>query len=283
VVTDSACSLPAELATTWGVRVVPMWLTIGMDQYRDGDLSLAQVVARLGEGLSTSGPAPGELAKVIDQADNGDGAVVLTVSRKMSSSHESALLAASLTEKGAGRTAVVDTGTAAGAQGLVVLAAARAARSGLPLAAVVAAAKKAAEATRLVATLPRLDNLARSGRVPGAAAWGARWLGLHPMFEFRASVVRPLRPARGHQQALERIVQLWARSAAVHSQRGDVLHVAAMHSLEPSAADQLLDQVRRQIGPNRLVTAFSSAFSPVMVAHTGPGLVGLAWTWEDAG
>jgi DegV family protein with EDD domain len=248
-----------------------MWLTIGMDQYRDGDLSLAQVVARLGEGLSTSGPAPGELAKVIDQADNGDGAVVLTVSRKMSSSHGSALLAASLTEKGAGRTAVVDTGTAAGAQGLVVLAA------------VVAAAKKAAEATRLVATLPRLDNLARSGRVPGAAAWGARWLGLHPMFEFRASVVRPLRPARGHQQALERIVQLWARSAAVHSQRGDVLHVAAMHSLEPSAADQLLDQVRRQIGPNRLVTAFSSAFSPVMVAHTGPGLVGLAWTWEDAG
>jgi fatty acid-binding protein DegV len=24
-------------------------------------------------------------------------------------------------------------------------------------------------------------------------------------------------------------------------------------------------------------------FSPVMVAHTGPGLVGLAWRWEPAG
>ena len=92
-------------------------------------------------------PAPGELVDAASRADQGDGVVILTISRHMSSSYEAARLAAGLLEEqGTGRekVAVVDTGTAAGAEGLVVLAASRAARSGLPVAGVVAAAEGAA-------------------------------------------------------------------------------------------------------------------------------------------
>jgi DegV family protein with EDD domain len=281
VVTDSACSLPAELAAAWGVEVVPMWLTIGTAQFRDGELSLAEVVARLGEGISTSGPAPGDLAQVVRQVDEGEGVALLTVSRKMSSVYQAALLAAGLVAEEGKKVAVVDTGTAAGAQGLVVLAASKAARAGLPLADVVAVAERAAASARLVATLPTLDHLARSGRVPGAAAWGARWLGLHSLFEFRGAVVRPLRPVRGRQQALARLVQLWARSAVLGRRNELGLHLTALHALDPATADDLLAQVRQRLAPDEPQTAFSSAFSPVMVAHTGPGLAGLAWWWEE--
>ncbi len=257
-----------------------MWITIGTAQYRDGELSLADVVARLGEGLSTSGPAPGDLAQVVCQADQGQGVVLLTVSRKMSSVYQAALVAAGLAAEEGKKVAVVDTGTAAGAQGLVVLAASKAAQAGLALAEVVAVAERVAASARLVATLPTLDHLARSGRVPGAAAWGARWLGLHSLFEFRGAVVRPLRPVRGRQQALARLVQLWARSATVGRRNGAALHLAALHALDPAAAEELLAQVRRRLLPEEPRMAFSSAFSPVMVAHTGPGLAGLAWWWE---
>lgn len=274
--TDSAASLPADLARANGVTVVPMWVTIGGQQYRDGELSLAEVVRRVGEGLSTSGPAPGELAEAARQADQGDGVVVLTLSREMSGVYQSARLASDLLEET--KVAVVDTRTAAGAEGLVVLAASRAAQAGLALDDVVSQARRAAGRVRLLATLPSLGYLARGGRVPGAAAWGARWLGLNPVFEFRAGKVRPLRPARGARQARQRIVEIWARE--VEHQRGAALHVAAMHALDPGDAEEMLAEVRRRHEPT---TAFVGPFSPVMVAHTGPGLVGLAWWWEEPG
>ena len=274
--TDSACSLPEELARQNGVAVVPMWVTIGGQQYRDGELGMDQVLGRLGEGLTTSGPAPGELAAAAADADEGDGVVILTISRRMSGVYDAARVAAlSLEGKGV---VVVDTGTAAGAQGLVVLAASRAARSGAPLAAVVAAATATSGRVKLVATLPSLEHLARGGRVPGAAAWGARWLGLNPLFEFRGGRVWPLRPARGRRSASQRIVGAWAREVDREVRRGAALHVAALHALEPQVAEDLLADVRSRTEP---ASAFVGSFSPVMVAHTGPGLAGLAWWWED--
>jgi len=282
-VTDSACSLPPELACEHGVTVVPMWVTIGDHQYRDGALSMEEVLARMGEGLGTSCPAPGELARATVEADKGDGVVILTISRRMSGVYQAARVAAGLLGPGAGpggaeRVAVVDTRTAAGAQGLVVLAASRAARTGLPLTSVVAAAQTAAARVRLLATLPSLEHLARSGRVPGAAAWGARWLGLNSVFEFRDGRTRPLRPVRGRRLACQRIVALWAREVRQMRRRGASLHVAALHALELGTAEELLAEVGAIVEP---ASAFVGSFSPVMVAHTGPGLAGLAWWWEE--
>jgi len=277
VVTDSACSLPGELARENNVTVVPMWLTLGGHQYRDGELEMHEVLGRLGEGLSTSGPSPGELARAAAQADTGDGVVILTISRRMSSSYEAARVAsANLDGK---KVAVVDTRTAAGAQGLVVLAAARAAERGQPLDAVVGAAERAGAGAKLIATLPSLEYLARGGRVPGAAAWGARWLGLNPVFEFREGKVWPMRPARGRHQAVERILAAWERDRARHGRPGTALHLAALHAMGAAVAEELLAQVSARERPE---SAFVGSFSPVMVAHTGPGLVGLAWWWEGS-
>jgi DegV family protein with EDD domain len=279
--TDSAASLPKSLADANGVTVVPMWVSIGGAQYRDSDLDMAEVLARLGEGLTTSGPAPGELVDAASRSDDGDGVVILTISRRMSGSYDAARLAAGLLEDQGGggqKVAVVDTGTAAGAEGLVVLAASRAARAGLRLEGVVAAAESAARRARLLATLPSLEHLARGGRVPGVAALGARWLGLQPVFEFRQGKVRPLRPARGRRLACQRIIALWAADLDEQLRQGSLLHVAALHALQPEVAEELLRQVRSYVEPT---TAFVGSFSPVMVAHTGPGLAGLAWWWED--
>jgi len=252
-----------------------MWVTIGGQQYRDGELGISEVLARFAEGVSTSGPSPGELAEAVAGADQGDGVVVLTISRRMSGVYESARMAAASLE--GYRVAVVDTGTAAGAQGLVVLAAAQAARSGLELEEVVAAANGAAKSTKLLATLPSLEHLARGGRVPGAAVWGARWLGLNPLFEFRAGRIAPLRPSRGTKAAYQRMVSAVVGEVGRADARGGALHLAALHALAPEAASSLLGRVEERVEP---ASSFVGSFGPVMVAHTGPGLVGLAWRWE---
>jgi DegV family protein with EDD domain len=273
VVTDSAASLPDDLVAALGIVVVPLHLTLGDQSVLDGDIPLEQLLARIDEGLTTSGPSPGEFAKAIATADGGEGVIVLTLSAGMSSTYDAARLAAQLAGDDGTAVELLDTGTAAGAQGLVVIAAATAAQAGRSLAEVRAAAERAAAQVRLVATLPTLDHLARGGRVPGAAAWAGRWLGLNPIFEFKGGHVRPHRPARGEDAARERLLTMWSHTTVP----GAALHVAGMHASDPKAAEQLLSAVCGEVSP---ASAWTGSFSPVMVAHTGPGLVGLAWWWE---
>lgn len=278
MVTDSACSLPEEVVAANQVVVVPMWVNIGGRPYRDGELSLSEVLARLGEGLSTSGPTPGDVVRAAREADAGEGVVVLTISKNMSSTWESARLAARVLE-GEQKVLVVDTGTAAGAEGLVVLAAARAARAGAGLEEVASAAEEAAAGVRLLATLSSLEQLARSGRVPGAAAWGAAWLGLNALFEFKGGRARPGRPALSARLAQRRIVDAFRRDYEKVAASAPQVHLAALHALDEDAARQLLAEASALAGTPP-ATAFVGSFSPVMVAHTGPGVVGLAWWLE---
>ena len=114
--------------------------------------------------------------------------------------------------------------------------------------------------------------------MPGIAGWAGRHLGINPLFEFRDGKARRLRPALSPEAAIERIVQEWRRSNGQATASGDRdLHVAALHALAPEAAHDLLARVEAEHHP---VSAFVGEFNAVMVAHVGPGLIGLAWWWS---
>src|SRR5689334_9646889 len=128
VITDSAAALPPELVEQHHIAVVPMWLTVGGETVKEGDVPLDSLLDRV--DVTTSGPTPGEFESVIKerlQQPDVDAIVVCTIAATMSSTYEAAVLGA---RAAGGPVRVVDTTTAAGAQGLVVLAAARAAEEG---------------------------------------------------------------------------------------------------------------------------------------------------------
>jgi DegV family protein with EDD domain len=256
IITDSGASIPADLAAVWGIEVVEQHA-----ETFDGT-------------ITTAAPSPGEFLRAAERSAC-DEAVVLTVSSRVSATWNAARLAA---VESPIPLDVIDTETAAGAQALVVLAAARAAASGSDRESVRAAAIEAIGRVRLVAVIEGMDHLARSGRVPGPAGWAGRMLGLKPLFEFRHGVARPLRPAASREAALTRIVGHWRRSRR-HAGRVDLLHVAALHAAAETDAEALLKRVRDDCALPP-ATELVLEFSEVMVAHTGPGLVGLAWWWQ---
>ena len=270
VVTDSAAALPPDLVARYDIRVVPLVLHVGADRYRDGEISLDELIRRFDEPISTAAPSPGEFATVIADALGTGPVVTLTLAAGMYTNHDTDKQADKhVTDNdprapadGGPDVAVLDTGTAAGAQGLVVLAAASAAGEGADQHEVVATAEQVAGRVRLAASVADLERLARSGRVPDAARWIGDRLGVRPLFEFRDGRARPL----------DRIVQ---RCAAGGSS-GARLHVTVLHALNPDAAAILAERVRALEPVSFLV----GPFSPVMVAHTGRGLAGLAWWWE---
>lgn len=271
IVTDSAAALPPELAARHGIGVVPMWITVNGESEPEGIRSLEDLVTQ--PAVSTSAPTPGDFESAIkDASRDHEGVVVLTIASTMSATHASAGVAAQAV---GGSVRVVDTATAGGAEALVVLAAATAAASGATLDEVEACARGVIERVRLVATISSLDHLVRSGRVPGIAGWAGRRLGINPLFEFRGGSVRRLRPALSRDAALERIVDRVRRERPSDAA---LLHVAALHALAVDTADELLERVHEVAIPKH---EFVGEFGPVMVVHTGPGLAGLAWWWEE--
>lgn len=277
VVVDGAASLPAVLAEEHRIIVVPMGLVIDGEIRPDAAVPTDELLERLQAGsVTTSAPAPGAFAAAIEQAREGaDDVLVLTLSAEMSSTFSTAELAARLEPDS---TRVIDTRTAAGGEGLVALAAARRALAGADIGEVESCARTVIDGVHLAATLDDLDHLVRSGRVPNLARRAASALDLRPLFEFHDGAVHALAPAHGARAARHRIVE---RCLADRPADGaGRLHLAVLEARAADRAQLLLDDV---LGEEPDADWFIGSFGPVMIAHVGPGVLGLAWWWEPIG
>ncbi|HKY64821.1 MAG TPA: hypothetical protein VJM49_00560, partial [Acidimicrobiales bacterium] len=95
--------------------------------------------------------------------------------------------------------------------------------------------------------------------------------------EFRDGRARPLRPAFSPAVARDRIVARCVADAPGRDPAAGRLHVTVLHALDPEAAGDLT----RRVSPLHPAACHVGEFSPVMVAHTGRGLAGLAWWWDS--
>jgi DegV family protein with EDD domain len=273
VVADSACNLPEERAGQYGISIVPMYLNLGGRTYRDGvDLNPTELYRRLGAdggNATTSTPSPGDFLEAFRSA-RVDEIVCVTVASSMSASHQQAAAAAA---EFAGSVVVVDSKSASMAEGFVALEAARAARGpGATLEVVAARARAVADRARLIATVGTFEFLRRSGRVTALQAFAATMLDVQPVFEFRRGEAVPLARTRTRRRALDRIAAETVQAAC-----GRPLHLAVVHAASEPEAEALLSRIE---GETEVVERLVVPATPVIGAHTGPGLIGTAFFAE---
>jgi DegV family protein with EDD domain len=272
IVADSAANLPEDLAREVGIEIVPMYLKFGDEVYRDGlDLTPADFYQRLvrdGVAASTSTPSPGDYLEAYERTGR-DQIVCVTVASSMSSSHQQARLAA---ERFDGQVEVVDSANAAMAEGFVALEAARAAEGSASLSAVVARATEIARRARLYATVDTFEFLRKSGRVTRLQAYAATVLDIKPVFAFRNGDAVPVSRSRTKRKALTRIVD-----DALAEMAGKPVHLAALHAAARPEAEDVADRIRARANVVEMVV---TEVTPVIGAHTGPGLVGVAFFCE---
>jgi DegV family protein with EDD domain len=169
---------------------------------------------------------------------------------------------------------VMECTTAAAGQGLVALAAARAAALDKPLAEVKAITESVMSRVNLYATLDTLQYLVKSGRVPQAAALVNSILSIKPIFTLNHSDAHTVALPRTMKNAVDRMLKLM--EAAVI--KGQPLHVAVMHADAIGEAITMKDRIYSQFECQEI---YITEFTPVMGVHTGPGLVGVAFYGEE--
>jgi DegV family protein with EDD domain len=271
VVTDSTCCLPADVVADFGIRVVPLRVTLGhRTAIDDGvDVTPSDVVRALREKfqVSTSRPTPSEFASVFTAllAAGASRVVSVHLSAALSGTWESATLAAQDFPHGVVR--VVDSRSTAMGLGFAVLAAASCARTGGSAAAVQGAATDAVDRTRTMFYVDTLEYLRRGGRIGTAAALFGTSLAMKPLLQMAEGQIVPLEKVRTSSRAVARLIDLTVAAA------GDGPVDLAVHHLgAEDRAESLLLSLREALP--QLRDARVAELGAVIGAHLGPGVLG---------
>ena len=281
IVTDSVACISPEQAEKYGIEVVPIELHFEDRVYRDGiDLSPTEfyTLFRQAKKLPTTAAAlPGSFLEAYHKASRRAASILcISLSAKLSGMFNSAQLAIERLNGALPDTAirVLDCGTAAAAQGLVVLAAAKAAASGEDLTGVIETAKSVMQRVRLFVMVDTLRYLVKGGRVPKVAALATSLLRIKPILTIANGEAVPVTNPRTIPGAMKRILELMGQKIVT----GQPLHVAVMHADALDKAMVLREQISSRFDCAEL---FITEFTPVMGAHTGPGVIGIAFYPED--
>ncbi len=281
IVTDTTACIPPEQVEKYGIKVVPVDLIFREKVYRDGidttPTEFYNLIRETEELPTTSGSLPEPYLEAFKEAGRQAKSILcITVSAKLSAMFDSALLAREMIKESLPNVIieVLDCGTAAAAEGLVVLAAAQKAASGGDLDQVIATAKKVMTRVRIFAALDTLYYLVKGGRVPKAVALVNSVLKIKPIFTIEGGEAHTVALPRTTRSALKQIQKIMARKVA----KEQPLHVAVMHADAQDTAISLREQIA---GKFNCVELFITEFTTVMGVHTGPGLIGVAFWSED--
>ena len=169
IVTDSTCDLPQELIQKHHISVIPMYINVGVQAYRDGiDLSRQEFYTRLPDfkpAPTTAAPSPENFRQIYEQLA-GEGATEILsihISIKLSGVYEIAMQAAR--EITTIPVTAFDSRQLSLGTGFQVLAAAQAAEAGCSMSEILVLLESQIVRTHAFAALDTLEFLRRSGRM----------------------------------------------------------------------------------------------------------------------
>jgi DegV family protein with EDD domain len=270
IVSDTCHYLPRELVSANDIHEVSLYVHRGDEVLRESDIGdYDAYYARLGTDPdlpTTSQPSIGDFLAVYEPLlAAGDDIVSIHLAGGMSGTVRAAEQAREQLGEAAARVHIIDSATACGGEGLMLLAAAAGARAGQDAAAVAARARQARESLKLWFAIDTLEYLRRGGRIAGAQAWLGTALRIKPILSVESEIT-PVERVRTSKRAFEKLVGLFETCRDTGLDGWVVQHI---HAPEQAAA---LEARGRQIFGTEPVLV--SEIGPVIGTHVGPGLLG---------
>ena len=274
IVTDSASDLSPELAQRWNITVIPCYVLVGDQTFRDGvDISADEFYSRLAANSrlpTTAQPSVADFQSVYQELlGQGHQVVSVHISGKLSGTINSAEQAkATMGDDNAGRIQIVDSQLASIPLGLVAIRAAQLAEDSGSHTDIADQLRRETSLTQGFFVVDTLEYLRKGGRIGKAQAFVGSVLNVKPILTIKDGEAHPLERPRNRDRALRRIVEL-------ASQHAPLRQLAVIYSTEPEQAEALRGRLSGLLNPEEVVTA---RFGPTLGTYLGPRALGVALT-----
>jgi DegV family protein with EDD domain len=267
VITDSTADMPEGTANELGIRIIPIYLRFGEKTYRDGvDITrddFYMMLTSTPEHPATSQPNPEDFTAVFKEyCSDVEGIVSIHISSRISGTCNSANIAKK-TLKSRCPIEVIDSRFNSGGLGLVVMAAARAAKNGAGLAEVLNEANKAVNEVRMFGMFGTMKYLARSGRVNKTIAAASRFLNVMPLLTFHDGEIVRAGLVRAVSKGMNRIYDFVKHNTPLKE-------LIIVHSKVHDQANELKYRLKEFIDEEKISIAELGAGLGV---HGGPGVL----------
>ena len=267
IVTDSVADIPAGVVAELGISIIPVLLHFGEETFRDGiDITTDQFFQKLVNSdvmPTTSVPSMDMFARTYAKlAEETDEILVIMLSSKLSGLYNAAVQSAALVDTDI-RIEVIDSGYAVMAQGFIVIRAAQAARDGASMDEIIEIVHRDLPRVEIRAAFDTLEYLQRGGRIGKAAALMGSLLKINPIVALKDGVVEPAGRARSRAKAIDLLYDF----AAGYS---NIEELAVEGGACPDDVDNLVERLGAIFPRERI---YRSRATPVIGAHTGPGLI----------
>ncbi|KAB3529186.1 DegV family protein [Alkaliphilus serpentinus] len=271
IITDSMTDLPNEIINRYEIKVLPLTISFGEEEYRDGvDLSSQDFYSKLSKAkeLPRTSQIPPQVFYDTFKGLLEEGHEILCIngSSRASGTHQSALLAK--TDLSSDKIQVFDTMGLSFGGGLLVLEAARMAEEGLKKEDIIVKLTEYKERVDHIFTVETLEYLKKGGRLNPMKAVIGGILNVKPILTVANGIVEPLDKVRGSKKVIGKMVELASERGGDFKDKT----IALAHANSPEAVNSLREKVLQELNPKEVITADIGC---TIGTHAGPGTLAL--------
>ena len=273
IIIDSTADLIEELKKK--VIVAPITIRFGNTEYVDGvDITNRMFYEKLIESdvLPTTSQATPDVFEQIYKSirENGDTAVVITISSKLSGTFQSATIAA---EEYKDCIRIVDSGSVAIGAGILTEYAMKLADEGKTADEIADELENVKESIYIVALLDTLEYLKKGGRISATAAIAGSLLSIKPVINVVDGVINTLGKARGSKQGNNLLVKEIQQAGGIDFNMPLLLGYTGL-------SDTLLQKYIEDsayLWENSVDRLQTTIIGSAIGVHAGPGAVAVAF------
>jgi DegV family protein with EDD domain len=276
VISDSCASLPDDFFQKYQIAMVPYYVHLGTEQYRDLiDITRDKFLDAMRQGIvpKSANPGPADyVQKLKAAAQHTKDMVIICMTSDGSGAYSAALLAKDMVLKDQPdlRIEVVDTRNVNMAHGWMTLEAARAALAGASLDDIIVLMQRMIPVTRMLQTADTLRYLYLGGRIGKAKHLFGSLLNIKPIITMEDGIIVALGQERSRMATYRRMVEIIATKV----DRGSKIKAAIVHAADEEAARVLREMVEKSFDCVEMLT---TNLSSALATHTGPGTVGVCY------
>jgi len=274
IFTDSAADLPKASLEKYGITVLPLFICLGDDEYRDGiEITPREIYRWASDNKTTPKTAAISLDDTIEAmkkvVEAGDEMIVISLASNMSSTNNIMHIAVEEIEA-ENKISVVDSQNLSSGIGLLAIEASKMVQKGLSRKEIVKKLEEMIPKIRTTAVVDTLLYLHRGGRCSSIATLAGGILKIHPRVEVKDSILGPTKKYRGPMPS---VVMNYAEDLREELLNANPDRVVIAHTGCPAETIKNVEEFIR--GLNHFKEIILTRAGGIISSHLGPGTVGI--------